>query len=77
MDIFYLAAFVAPVVALIERNHRRNAGFPGSPFGSMDDRDLDRVRHDLAAAGDAPIRRLRLRRSSTQARAAVCRPAAS
>lgn len=77
MDIFYFAAFVAPVVALIERNHRRNAALPGGLFGAMDDRDLERVRHDLTAAADAPAHRLRLRRAPAKAAPAVCRTAAS
>jgi hypothetical protein len=77
MDIIFIAALVAPLVALVERNHRRNAAVPGAPYGATDDRDLERVRHDLTAAVDAPARRLRLRRTSAHAAPAVCRPAAS
>lgn len=64
MDIFFFAAFVAPVVALVERNHRRNTGFPSTVLGATDDRDLDRVRHDLATADSAPVRGPRPRRTS-------------
>lgn len=66
MDIFFFAAFVAPVVALVERNHRRNAGFPTTALGATGDRDLDRVRHDLATTDSTPARRPRLRRMPSQ-----------
>jgi hypothetical protein len=47
MNILFLAAFVAVVVALLERNHRRTSLLPRAPGGAADDRDLVRVRHDL------------------------------
>ena len=72
MDILFFAAFVAPVVALVERNHRRNTGLPSTVLGAADDRDLDRVRHDVAAAGSAPACRRRARRTSAQSAPAVC-----
>jgi hypothetical protein len=43
--------FVAAIVALLERNHRRTDGLPRAPFGTdAPDRDLDRVVHDIHAA---------------------------
>lgn len=47
MTILLLTAFVAVVVALVERSHRRASLLPRAPWGALDDRDLERVRHDL------------------------------
>lgn len=88
MDIFYFAAFVAPVIALLERNHRRHH-FPHTAWGAVIDRDLERVRHDLDATdgrghegtGDPRPTSTSVPQTRTQparqANAAVCRPASS
>jgi hypothetical protein len=57
---FILIAMIAGIVALLERNARRDAGQPSAPYGSDLERDIDlwRVRHDLDVArpihGTAP-----------------------
>lgn len=75
MDIFYFAAFIAPVVALIERNHRRHH-LPRAPWGAADDRDLERIRHDLHLAGD-PDRERVTRRPTASFAETLDRPASS
>lgn len=78
MNIFYFAALIALVLALLERNHRRNLRLPHAPWGATDDRDLDRVRadlHEVGAGSDRPRRAPRPEK--TNPAAAVCRPLAS
>ncbi len=44
-----LVLLLAPVVALLERTHRRTCGWPHGPLGSDVDADLERVRAEVEA----------------------------
>lgn len=76
MDIFFLTAFVAVVAALVERNHRRASVMPRAPWGAAQDRDLQRVIHDLPdapVAGRRPLRpHLPVRHGTGTREAATC-----
>lgn len=50
--VLILAAFVAGLIALLERTHRRTAGFSRTPFGAdlESDRDILRTLAELDAA---------------------------